>query len=190
MFRRSLRHTCLPHLLLVAAASLSCAAPFGCNSTTNGASTGYLGYIFSQAFEDEVKYLHLPTTPEFQTACYYQELPPVGEVDWRTTELDPELQRSVAELIEDQDAWEHYESDTVASKKQTRRVCLERPGQSDFCYFPDATVSRFDAFLWQFWLGPELTLSPRSLALIEALRAAHEECWTKGTPAPDYGVTD
>jgi hypothetical protein len=164
--------------------------PLGCNSTPDNASTGYLGYIFTQELDGERRWLHLPTTPEFRTACYYQELPPVGEVDWRTTELDPELQRSVAELIEDQDSWEHYESDTVASKKQTRRVCLERPGQSDFCYFPDATVSRFDAFLWQFWLGPELTLSPRSLALIEALRAAHEECWSKGTPAPGYGYSD
>lgn len=187
MFRRSLQHASLSHLLLVAAVCVSCAAHLGCNSTTNGASTGYLGYIFGQGFEDEVKYLHLPTTPEFQTACYYQELPPVGGVDWRLTELDPEVHSAAVELIEDQDAWEHYESDTVASKKQTHRVCLERPDQSDFCYSPDATVSRFDAFLWQFWLGPEVALSPQGVALIEALRAAHAECWSKGTPAPGYG---
>ena len=95
---------------------------------------GILGLHFTRAFEDEVNTSSSPP-PGVQTACHYQRLP-VGKVD-SNDESAPELQRSVAELIEDQDAWEHYESDTVASKKQTRRVCLERPGQSDFCYFPD-----------------------------------------------------
>ncbi len=190
MLRRSLQPNALPHLLLAAAIGVGCgAASVGCNSPadSDSDSVGYLGYIFTERFDDERRWLNLPTTPDSITACYYQELPPVEDADWRVTELDPELQRAAAELIEDQAALEHYEADTAASKKQNRRVCLERPGQSDFCYFPDIAVSRIDAFLWKFWLGPEVTLSRQSLELIEALRAAHEECWTKGTPAPDYG---
>ncbi len=188
MFRKSLRRAWLPHLLLVVAAGVSCGAmSLGCNSTPDGSSTGFLGYIFTQEFEGERRWLNLPQAPEFTTYCYYQELPPVEDAVWRETLLDPEVHSAAAKLIEDQGTWEYYESDTAASKKENRPVCLERPDQSDFCYLPDIAVSRIDAFLWNFWLGPEVTLSPQSLELIEALRVAHEECWTKGTPAPDYG---
>lgn len=163
----------------------------GCNATTDGSSRGYAGYIFAQHFDGERKVLHLPTTPDPITRCSNEELPGV-EYPWREIQLDPGLHRSVAELIEDPEALEHYEADTVASKGENRRVCLERPGQPDFCYSPDLSVSRSQPiFIWIFWLGPEVTLSPQSSELVDAWRAAHEECWTKGAPAPPgYGISN
>lgn len=187
MFGRSLQRRPLPHLLLAASIGAGCAVVLlGCNSTTDDSTIGYLGYIYSDDFEGERRWLHLPTTPEPITRCLYSELPP-EEFRWREFHINPDLQRAAAALIEDQAALEHYEADTDASREQTRRVCIEQPGETDFCYFPNAIVSRFDVFIWKFWLGPEVTLSPQSWGLIEALRAAHGECWAKGTPAPGYG---
>lgn len=187
MFIRPLRRAPLPYLLLgVVVCSGVGSVALGCGTTTDGSEIGFKGYIFTQESDGERRWLHLPVAPEPTMACYYDVLPPAPDLDWSVAELDPAVHRAATELIQSPEARERYEADTAASIKERVRVCLEREGQSDWCYFPSAGLSRFDGPQWLFWFGPEATLSPESALLVETLLAVHDECWTNGSPAPDY----
>ena len=181
---------------LVACCGLALAS---CDRTGDCGYSVYLGYIFTQEDSSlERRWLQLPKTAELMTRCYYQELPPIGSARWREIQLDPALHGAVLALLEDLESLPLFEADSAASKEVDNRVCAQRtpdedwciclqsPRQFDYCYTPQATISD-PGLIWFLGLSSEITLSPQSEALIDALLEVHERCWQDGTAASDFG---
>ena len=178
--------------LMLAAALLFALVQIGCQRTEQPYSTSG-GSTFARDFEGERRVLRIAPSSEQPASCIETSLPTVTSGLWKKVMLAPEMHRTLIELLFDEARLPSYQADLDAVEESGTLICSPRPGEPDFCYMPEVTVTgdvpkvlvkvagtsppRFIRSPLRFGLQKQVALSSEGRALIDAFLDAHQACW-------------
>ena len=178
--------------LMLAAALLFALVQIGCQRTEQPYSTSG-GSTFARDFEGERRVLRIAPSSEQPASCIETSLPTVTSGLWKKVMLAPEMHRTLIELLFDEARLPSYQADRDAVEESGTLICSPRPGEPDFCYMPEVTVTgdvpkvlvkvagtsppRFIRSPLRFGLQKQVALSSEGRALIDAFLDAHQACW-------------